>query len=128
MIEGFIIGRFLPRPGPLSAAMMWRSTGNLRPWQRPQAKPDSAEQARVDWLVDHITADTDLEQRKRWWTELHAIANQQGWQIWLPVQTLKVPVRSRFKNVRPSGAFNGASSVLWNADEMFVRNAETQAK
>ncbi len=126
--EAAIFGRALPRPGPLSAARSWRSTGTLRPWQRPQAKPDSAEQARVDWLLDHITADTDLEQRKRWWTELHTIANQQGWLIWLPVQTLKVPVRNRFKNVRPSGAFNGASSVLWNADEIFVKNAETQAK
>jgi peptide/nickel transport system substrate-binding protein len=126
--EAAIIGHFRPRPGPLSAARMLRSTGNLRPWHRPQAKPDSAEQARVDWLLDHITADTDLEQRKRWWTELHTIANQQGWLIWLPVQTLKVPVRNRFKNVRPSGAFNGASSVLWNADEIFIKNADTQAK
>jgi peptide/nickel transport system substrate-binding protein len=118
--ESAIFGRSMGRPGPLAAARTWRSNGSLRHWQTPQLKPDSAEQARVDWLVDRVTADTDLGQRKRWWTELHTIANQQAWLIWLPVQTLKVPVRNRFKNVRPSGAFNGASSVLWNADEIFM--------
>ena len=124
--DSAIIGRAPARPGPFGAARFWRSNGGLRPWQRPQLKPDSSEQARVDWLIDRIIADTDLVQRKRWWTELHAIANQQAWLIWMPVQTLKIPVRNRFKNVRPSGAFNGASSVLWNADEIFVDKPKTQ--
>ncbi len=125
--DSAILGRALPRPGPFTAARSWRSNGTLRPWHTPQLKPDSLEQARVDWLMDRITAGTDLDQRKRWWTELHTIANQQAWLIWLPVQTLKIPVRNRFKNVRPSGAFSGASSVLWNADEIFVYKAKTQA-
>jgi len=47
--------------------------------------------------------------------------NEEAWFIWLPAQTLKAPVRDRFANVRPSPVLGGAISLLWNAEEIFVK-------
>jgi peptide/nickel transport system substrate-binding protein len=108
-------------PDPLTAMNVWRSS-DFHPWRPRESAPDSPEQARVDWLVDQIIASTDMAQRKAWWTELHTINNQQGWLIWLPVPNAKTPIRNRFGNVRPSGLSSTASSVVWNAEEFFVKS------
>jgi peptide/nickel transport system substrate-binding protein len=123
--DAIMMGIAVTRPDPFFAAGFWRSSGN-HPWQPRSARPGSPGQERVDRLMDSIRASADQAQRKAWWTELHTIANAQAWVIWMPVQTTKVPVRSRFANVRPARGAVSASGVVWNAEEFYVRRDPQQ--
>ena len=118
--DAVLVSRGTRRPDPALAAGFWRSDGTA-PWHPRQRRPDSPEQARVDALMDQIVASPDVTSRQRWWRELHTIANEQAWAIWLPVENVTVAVRSHFGNVRPSGLGAGSTAIVWNAEEIFVK-------
>jgi hypothetical protein len=42
--------------------------------------------------------------------------------IWLPIQTVKVPVSNRFGNVQPSVM---AHRILWNIDRVFLKRRDS---
>jgi len=115
-----LFGRGVQRPDPSFAASFWMSSGD-HPWHRLETSPDSPEERKVDDLVRQIVASTDRAKRLAAWRELHTIANEQAWVIWLPVQNIKVPVRDRFANLHPSPVLGSTISVLWNAEEIFVK-------
>ena len=48
--------------------------------------------------------------------------NDQGWFIWLPIPTIKVPVSNRFGNVQPSVM---AHRMLWNIDRVFLKRRDS---
>ena len=118
--EAVILGFGRRRPDPGLATRFWRSSGT-HPWHPRQQQPDSPEQARVDQLANQIVTTMDVEKRKALWKELHTIANQQAWVIWLPIQNNKAPIRDKFRNLRPSGVSSTAAGVVWNAEEIFVK-------
>ena len=119
--DAVMMGQAVRRPDPAFTVNFWRSSGSNHMWFPRQKTPSSSEEERADRLIDQIVASTDHTQRKAWWTELNALANEQAWVIWLPVQRVKAPVRSRFANLRPSAILSGASSIIWNAEEIFVK-------
>jgi len=64
----------------------------------------------------------DRQLKKARWKEIENTMNDQGWFIWLPIQTIKLPVSNRFGNVRPSVM---AHRILWNIDRVFVKRRES---
>ena len=72
-------------------------------WNNLQAKPETPEEARIDSLLDVMARATDQAKRMASWRELQGIANERAWLIWLPAQVVKIPVRDRIGNMRPTG-------------------------
>ena len=64
----------------------------------------------------------DRQVQKARWKEIQNIINDQGWFIWLPIQTIKLPVSNRFGNVQPSVM---AHRILWNIDRVFLKPRES---
>ena len=60
--------------------------------------------------------------QKARFNEIQNIINDQGWFIWLPIPTIKLPVSNRFGNVQPSVM---AHRTLWNIDRVFVKSPQS---
>ena len=101
-------------------ARFFHSQGT-HPFQRQFAGELSPAQKRVDELFALILSDPDETKRKVWRRELNTIANEQAWVTWMPAEVTRTPIRSRFGNMRPAGLSSSASSVVWNAEEFFVK-------
>ena len=101
---------------------VWKSSGLTHYWHIRQDRPETPEEARVDQLMDRIVFTMDLQARKQAWHELMSIVNDQCWLVWLPIQQMKIPVRSRFGNVDPSPM---PHRILWNIDRVFARPGTT---
>jgi len=86
---------------PARHARLWRSNSSLHFWRVSQPAPATPEEARVDALMDIVSATTDMEKRQHAFAEIQRIANEQCWLIWLPVPVVKMPVRVRFGNIHP---------------------------
>jgi peptide/nickel transport system substrate-binding protein len=89
-------------PDPGMGQNVWRSSGRTHMWNPAQPKPETPQEARIDQLMDVIVSSADLARRKEAWTEIQNIVNDQCWYIWLPTNVLKLPVRNRFGNLRPT--------------------------
>ena len=61
--------------------------------------------------MNQIVTVPDGAKRLSAWRELHSIANEQAWVIWMPVQNVKVPIRDRFGNLKPSPVIGGTISI-----------------
>lgn len=68
--------------------------------------------------MQQIVYTPDLVERRQAWHELMSVVNDQCWFVWLPVQIMKLPVRSKFGNVQPSPM---PHRILWNIDRVFVK-------
>ena len=102
------------------AARFLRSDGT-HPWQKQWNGPLSREQQRVDELAALVLEIRASKNEDMVPKSLSTIVNEQAWVIWMPVQLMRAPVRSRFGNVRPSSVSSSASSIVWNAEEFFVK-------
>ena len=109
-------------PDPGMMQNVYRSSGMTHFWNVGQLKPETPEEARMDALMDEIVSVLDTTARKRAYKEVETIINQQAWFIWLPIQTIKVPVSNRFGNVRPSVM---AHRILWNIDRVFLKRRDS---
>ena len=66
----------------------------------------------------------DMAERKRTWTEIQNLVNEECYLIWLPVLEYKVPVRNRFGNVHPTVI---PHRIIWNIDRVFVKPSAARA-
>ena len=105
-------------PTPFGGQNVWRSSGESHNWFVRQQKPATAQEARIDQALDEMLTTQDREAQKRRWKEIQDIVNDQAWFIWLPIQSIKVPVSNRFGNVRPSVM---AHRILWNIEQVYVK-------
>ena len=105
-------------PTPFGGQNVYRSSGESHFWFIRQQKPATPEEARIDRALDEMLTTQDRQMQKARFNEIQNIINDQGWFIWLPVPTIKLPVSNRFGNVRPSVM---AHRTLWNIDRMFVK-------
>jgi peptide/nickel transport system substrate-binding protein len=111
-------------PDPGMGQNVWRSSGNTHYWDVRQPKPDTPGEAQINLLMDQLIGTNDLGERKRYWTDIENIVNDQGWFEWLPTQVLKVPVRNRFGNMRPSVM---PHRILWCIDQAYVKHPGSAA-
>ena len=109
-------------PTPFGGQNVYRSSGESHQWFIRQQKPATPQEARVDAVLDEMLTSQDRPLQKERWKEIQNIINDQAWFIWLPVQTIKVPVSNRFGNVQPSVM---AHRILWNIDRVFVKRRES---
>jgi peptide/nickel transport system substrate-binding protein len=105
-------------PDPGMMQNVYRSSGMTHFWNLVQPKPETPEEARVDQLMDDIVSIQDLDARRKAYTEVESIVNEQGWFIWLPISNQKVPISNRFDNIQPSIL---PHRVIWNAESIFAK-------
>lgn len=105
-------------PDPAMMQNVWRSSGLTHYWFVRQIKPDSAQEARIDQLMDTIVTASDLAARKQAYKEVETIVNEQGWFVWLPIRRQKVPVSNRFANLEPTIL---PHRLLWNIDRVYAK-------
>ena len=105
-------------PTPFGGQNVWRSSGESHNWFVRQQKPATALEARIDQALDEMLTTQDRHVQKQRWKEIQSIVNDQAWFIWLPIQTIKVPVSDRFGNVQPSVM---AHRILWNIEQVYVK-------
>jgi peptide/nickel transport system substrate-binding protein len=105
-------------PDPGQAGNVWRSSGLTHYWNVRQPRPETESEAKVDALMDSLTAQPDLERRKAHWRELQNLINQECFIVWLPTLKVQIPIRNRFGNLQPSVM---AHRILWNIDRVFVK-------
>jgi peptide/nickel transport system substrate-binding protein len=95
-----------------------RSSGLTHYWNVKQPKPETAAEARVDELVEVNLTTTDYAKRRAAWVEIQKLINEECFIIWLPTPVIKIPIRDRFGNVRPSVI---PHRILWNMEQVFMR-------
>jgi peptide/nickel transport system substrate-binding protein len=105
-------------PDPGMGQNVWRSSGRTHHWNMAQPKPETLEEARIDKLMDVIVGSVDLTERKAAWKEIQDIVNEQCWIEWLPTINVKLPLRNRFGNARPSVI---PHRLLWNIEQVYVK-------
>jgi ABC-type transport system substrate-binding protein len=105
-------------PAPGMMQNVWRSSGLTHFWNLAQPRPETAEEARIDKLMDDIMFTQDTDGRKRAYKELETIVNEQSWFIWLPIRTQKVPISNRFGNAEPSIL---PHRILWNIQNVYAK-------
>jgi peptide/nickel transport system substrate-binding protein len=105
-------------PDPALGQNTWRSSGRTHFWNISQPKPSTPEEARIDGLMDTLVASPDLTVRKRAWTEIQNIVNEQAWLVWLPTLNTKLPLRNRFGNLKPSVI---PHRLIWNIERVYAR-------
>jgi peptide/nickel transport system substrate-binding protein len=105
-------------PDPANAQNLLRSSGLSHYFFVKQQKPATAEEARIDQLVDKLVTTLDMGERKAIWKEIQMIWNEQGWFVWLPILNIKLPVSDRFGNLQPSVM---AHRILWNIEQVYVK-------
>jgi peptide/nickel transport system substrate-binding protein len=109
-------------PTPFGGQNVYRSSGESHQWFARQQKPATPQEARIDAVLNEMLTSQDRALQKARWKEIQNIVNDQAWLIWLPVQTIKVPVSNRFGNVQPSVM---AHRILWNIDRVFLKPRES---
>ena len=122
--DAAILGLAFAGPDPVHHERLWRSSSIFHQWNNLQAKPETPEEARIDSLLDVMARATDQAKRMASWRELQGIANERAWLIWLPAQVVKIPVRDRIGNMRPTGLSLGLAGVAWNSELLYVRNQQ----
>jgi len=105
-------------PDPGMMQNVYRSSGLTHFWNLTQPKPATAEEARIDRLMDDIISSQDQDARKKAYKEVESIVNEQAWFIWLPIANQKVPISNRFGNVQPSIL---PHRIIWNSDILFAK-------
>jgi peptide/nickel transport system substrate-binding protein len=109
-------------PTPFGGQNVYRSSGESHFWFIRQQKPATSEEARINRALDEMLTTQDHQVQKAKWDEIANTMNDQAWFIWLPIQTIKVPVSNRFGNVSPSVM---AHRILWNIDRVFLKPRES---
>lgn len=105
-------------PWPSNYGNVIRSSGITHYHFVRQQKPATPEEARIDALMDTIVTTLDVSKQQTAWKEIQTIWNEQGWDIWLPVLKIKVPMGSKFGNAAPSPI---TPRVIWNIDRVYVK-------
>jgi peptide/nickel transport system substrate-binding protein len=95
-----------------------RSSGLTHFWNVKQPKPETEAEARIDALVEENLTTTDFARRRAAWVEIQKLLNDECFFVWLPTQIIRIPVRNKFGNVRPSVI---PHRILWNIEQVFVK-------
>ena len=109
-------------PTPFGGQNVYRSSGESHFWFIRQQQPATPDEARIDRALDEMLTTQDRQLQRARWKEIENTINDQAWFIWLPIQTIKLPVSNRFGNVQPSVM---AHRILWNIDRVFLKPRES---
>jgi peptide/nickel transport system substrate-binding protein len=105
-------------PWPSNFGNVFRSGGITHYHFIRQQKPATAEEARIDGLMDTIMTSMELSKQQAAWKEIQTIWNEQCWDIWLPVLKIKNPMSNRFGNAQPVII---TPRLIWNIGSIYVK-------
>jgi peptide/nickel transport system substrate-binding protein len=111
-------------PDPGMGQNVWRSSGLTHYWNIKQPRPETPAEAKIDALVEANVTTLDAAERKRTWTEMQNILNQECFVVWLPTLVYKAPIRNRFGNLHPTVI---PHRIIWNIDRVFVKPSARRA-
>jgi peptide/nickel transport system substrate-binding protein len=105
-------------PDPAMGQNVWRSSGLTHYWNISQPKPATAEEAKINTLMDTLVSSSDMNVRKQAWKDIQNIVNEQAWIMWLPTANAKLPMRNGFGNAKPSPI---PQRLIWNIDRVYKK-------
>jgi peptide/nickel transport system substrate-binding protein len=105
-------------PDPAMGQNVWRSSGLTHFWNVKQPRPETAEEAEIDRLIDVNIATSDMPARLAAWRRVEEILTEQCFIIWLPTLKAKIPVRNKFGNLEPSVI---PHRIIWNIERVYVK-------
>jgi peptide/nickel transport system substrate-binding protein len=103
-------------PDPGMGQNVWRSSGLTHYWHIKQPRPETPQEAEINRLMDENLGTNDETVRRRTWTAIQNIVNEQCWVIWLPTIKARVPVRNKFGNLQPVVI---PHRIIWNIERVF---------
>lgn len=109
---------------PNSDINVWLSRGSTHLWSPAQAHPATPWEAEIDRLLDAQLTVTSYEQRKRLYDRVQEILAEYQPMIFLASPDILVGARNSVGNFHPAVL---EPYVLWNVEQLYVRNGEEKA-
>ncbi len=116
------LGSIASSGDPASGTNVWLSGGTSHEFHPRQASPATAWEREVDSLVAAHLATADYPERKRLFDRIQVLFAENLGFIYLANDEIHLAIRDRFVNLRP-GRFRAFHHVLWNEDEIALREA-----
>jgi len=117
--EACLLGLTQDDPDPAAEMPMWLSRAPLHFWHPSQSEPQTAWEARIDFLMEQQMVTLDRPARKALFDEVQAILVEE-----LPIISLVVPhalvgVNTRVENLKATPFWH---PTLWNAEEISLNS------
>ncbi|MCH7749320.1 MAG: ABC transporter substrate-binding protein [Acidobacteria bacterium] len=107
---------------PTANLDFWLSSAAFHLWNPSQPTPATAWERRIDELFGQQVAISDMDERVRLFAEVQTLFAEHQPVLYFAAPRLSVATSTRLANVEPSLL---APYVLWNADTLAVRGAQT---
>jgi peptide/nickel transport system substrate-binding protein len=111
---------FVSSPDPTTWIDFWPSSGPFHTWNPGQEKPATPWEARIDALMQTISATPDAAERRRLFAEVQTIFGENLPMLYFVSSTKHVAMSTRVQGAEPS-VF--PPPVLWNAAKLRVTSA-----
>ncbi len=105
---------------PALSAGFWLSSGDYHFWNPEQKSPATDWERRIDELMRRVAEPSDLEERRRVFTEVQRIFVDELPAIYLVTPKVTIAVSTRVLNPQPAPQI---PQLLWNADSLAVTPA-----
>ncbi len=103
---------------PTNSMNLYLSSGRTHFWNPEQASPATPWEAQVDKLCSAFNTTIDTKQQQKCFFEIQSILAEACPYLPLFTSTVFVVARNKFENLKPT-PFSG---LLWNIDEVFLKN------
>lgn len=104
---------------PVGGMNVFLSSGRMHQWYPNQKTPATPAEARIDELMNKYLKEPTYEKQREYFFEVQHILAEQQFMIYTIIPNIYVAVRNKFGNIRPTALTH--NSVLWNADEIFIK-------
>jgi peptide/nickel transport system substrate-binding protein len=100
---------------------VWLSNGTTHLWHMNEAQPATPWEREIDQLMNEQMVTLDYRQRKKLYDRVQQIISEQLPFIFLATPNILAAAKSDVGNFQPALLDH---YTLWNADELYLRNAE----
>jgi peptide/nickel transport system substrate-binding protein len=101
---------------------VWLSSGSTHLWRMNEAQPATAWEREIDQLMNEQMVTLDYRKRKKLYDRVQQIISEQMPFIFLATPNILAGAKAEVGNFQPALLDH---YTLWNADQIFLRNAES---
>lgn len=101
---------------------VWLSNGSSHLWRMAETKPATDWEREIDQLMDQQIVTLDYQKRKKLYDRVQQIISQQLPFIFLATPNILAGAKAEVGNFQPAVLEH---YTLWNADQLYLRTAET---
>ncbi len=101
---------------------VWLSNGNTHLWRMNETQPATAWEREIDQLMNEQMVTLDYHKRKKQYDRVQQIISEQLPFIFLATPNILAGAKSEVGNFHPALLDH---YTLWNADQLYLRNAES---